>query len=198
VFNRAILHYGNDTYIAIAGITIRILDLITKPIVGISYGFSTIASFNYGAKLFKRVKKILGEAILWTTVIALSGFAATMFFPGWLFRIFTDNTQVINNGIVPMRIIVTLLPVMGFLVVGGMLFQAIGKPLPALIINVSRQLIFLLPAILVLPLFFGLNGVFLSWPVSDFLSFIVTLFLIFMELRIINRIADTKEEKTSL
>jgi putative MATE family efflux protein len=198
VFNRAILHYGNDTYIAIAGITIRILDLITKPIVGISYGFSTIASFNYGAKLFKRVKKILGEAILWTTLIALSGFAATMFFPSWLFRIFTDNTQVINNGIVPMRIIVTLLPVMGFLVVGGMLFQAIGKPLPALIINVSRQLIFLLPAILILPLFFGLNGVFLSWPVSDFLSFIVTLFLIFMELRIINRIADIKEEKTSL
>jgi putative MATE family efflux protein len=198
LFNRAILHYGNDTYIAIAGITIRILDLITKPIVGISYGFSTIASFNYGAKLFKRVKKILGEAILWTTVIALSGFIATMFFPNWLFRIFTDNTQVISNGIVPMRIIVTLLPVMGFLIVGGMLFQAIGKPLPALIINVSRQLIFLLPAILVLPIFFGLNGVFLSWPVSDFLSFIVTLFLIAKELRIINRIAEMREEKTSL
>jgi Na+-driven multidrug efflux pump len=198
VFNRAILYYGNDTYIAIAGITIRMLDLITKPIVGISYGFSTIAGFNYGAKLFKRVKSILREAILWTTVIAMSGFIATMFFPRWLFRIFTDNTQVINNGIVPMRIIVTLLPILGFLVVGGMLFQAIGKPLPALIINVSRQLIFLLPAIFILPLFFGLNGVFLSWPVSDFLSFVVTLFLIVAELRIINRIQGTKEEKASL
>jgi len=198
VFNRAILYYGNDTYIAIAGITIRIMDLIAKPIVGISYGFSTIAGFNYGAKLFERVKIILKEAVLWTTVIALTGFIATMFFPGWLFRIFTDNTQVINNGIVPMRIIVTLLPVLGFLVVGGMLFQAIGKPLPALIINVSRQLIFLLPAIFILPLFFDLNGVFLSWPVSDFLSFMVTLFLIVIELKAINRIAGTKEEKASL
>jgi Na+-driven multidrug efflux pump len=121
-----------------------------------------------------------------------------MFFPNWLFRIFTDNTQVINNGIIPMRIIVTLLPVLGFLVVGGMLFQAIGKPLPALIINISRQLVFLLPAIFILPRFFGLNGVFLSWPVSDFLSFIVTLFLIVVELRIINRIVEKKEEEASI
>jgi Na+-driven multidrug efflux pump len=198
IFNRAILYYGNDTYIAIAGITIRVLDFITKPIVGISYGFSTIAGFNYGAKLYKRVKVILREAILWTTVIALIGFIATIFFPEWLYRIFTDNTQVINNGILPMRIIVSLLPMLGFLVVSGMLFQAIGKPLPALIINISRQLIFLLPAILILPLFFGLNGVFLSWPVSDFLSFIVTLFLIIIELRLMNRTAETEWKKVSI
>ena len=195
VFNRAILYYGNDTYIAIAGITIRILDIVTKPIVGISYGFSTIAGFNYGAGLFKRVRIILREAVLWTSIIAFSGFIAAMIFPRWLFRIFTDNTQVISNGIVPMRIIVMLLPMLGFLVVGGMLFQAIGKPLPALIINVSRQIIFLLPAIFILPLYLGLNGVFLSWPVSDFLSFIVTLVLVVIELKYISRTAGMEEEK---
>jgi putative MATE family efflux protein len=198
VFNRAILYYGNDTYIAIAGITIRILDIITKPIVGISYGFSTIAGFNYGAGLFKRVRIILREAVLWTSTIAFFGFIAAMLFPRWLFRIFTDNTQVINNGIVPMRIIVMLLPMLGFLVVGGMLFQAIGKPLPALIINVSRQIIFLLPAIFILPLYLGLNGVFLSWPVSDFLSFIVTLILVVIELKYISRTADMEEEKAPI
>lgn len=188
VFNRAILYYGNDNYIAIAGITIRIVDLIVMPIIGISYGFSTIASFNYGAKLYARVKKVLGEAIIWTTCIASMGFIAMMFFPKYLLRIFTDNTQVINNGILPMRIIVIFLPILGFLIVGGALFQAIGKPIPALIINFSRQVIFLTPAIFILPIFFNLNGVFLSWPVSDLLSFAVTVVFVLRELRIINRI----------
>ena len=187
VFNRAILYYGNDNYIAIAGITIRIVDLAVMPIIGISYGFSTIASFNYGAKLYTRVKKVLGETIIWTACIASIGFIATMFFPQYLLRIFTDNTQVINNGIVPMRIIVMFLPILGFLIVGGTLFQAIGKPIPALIINFSRQVIFLIPAIFILPMFFGLNGVFLSWPVSDFLSFVVTVVFVMRELRVINR-----------
>ena len=187
VFNRAILYYGNDNYIAIAGITIRIVDLIVMPIIGISYGFSTIASFNYGAKLYTRVKKVLGEAIIWTTCIASMGFIAMMFFPKYLLRIFTDNTQVINNGILPMRIIVMFLPILGFLIVGGTFFQAIGKPIPALIINFSRQVIFLIPAIFILPIFFNLNGVFLSWPISDLLSFVVTLVFVLIELKIINR-----------
>ena len=189
VFNRAILYYGNDNYIAIAGITIRIVDLIVMPIIGISYGFSTIASFNYGAKLYDRVKKVLGEAVIWTASIASIGFIAMMFFPKYLLRIFTDNTQVINNGILPMRIIVMFLPILGFLIVGGTLFQAIGKPIPALIINFSRQVIFLIPAIFILPMFFDLNGVFLSWPVSDLLSFVVTVVFVLRELRIINRTA---------
>ncbi len=190
VFNRAILYYGNDTYIAIAGITIRIVDLVVMPIIGISYGFSTIASFNYGAKLYARVKKVLGEAIIWTTCIASAGFIAMMFFPKYLLRIFTDNTQVINNGILPMRIIVVFLPILGFLIVGGTLFQAIGKPVPALIINFSRQVIFLIPAIFILPIFFGLNGVFLSWPISDFLSFVVTIVFVLGELKVINRTVE--------
>ncbi len=190
IFNRAILHYGNDTYIAIAGITTRITDLIVMPMLGISYGFSTIASFNYGAKLYIRVKKIFREAVIWTSLLAVIGFIMAMFFPQLLFRIFTDNTQVINNGIVPMRIIVMLFPILGFLIVGGSLFQAIGKPVPALIINFSRQVIFLLPAIFILPIFLGLNGVFLSWPVADFLSFIVTIVFILIEIRIINKRID--------
>lgn len=195
IFNRAILHYGSDTYIAIAGIATRITDLMVMPILGITYGFSTIASFNYGAKLYIRVKKIFREAVLWTGMIAITGFIVTMFFPRFLLRIFTDNTQIINNGIVPMRIIVIFLPILGFLIVGGALFQAIGKPVPALIINFSRQVVFLLPAIFILPIFFGLNGVFMSWPVSDFLSFIVTIVFIIIEIRIINKSIDRVVKK---
>jgi len=187
VYNRAIIHYGNDLYIAVAGITIRIVDLTVMPILGISYGFSTIAGFNYGAKLYLRVKRVFGEAILWTTIISTIGFIATMFFPRYLLNIFTNDPELINIGILPMRIIVVFLPIIGFLIVGGVIFQTIGKPLPALIIDFSRQLIFLIPAIFILPLFFGLNGVMLSWPVSDFLSFLVTGAFVLQELKILNK-----------
>ncbi len=195
IYNRAILYYGNDIYIAIAGIIIRIVDMTVMPILGISYGFSTIASFNYGAKLYTRVKRIMGEAILWTTVIASVGFIATMFFPQYLLDIFSNDPELISMGILPMRIIVVFLPILGFLIIGGIMFQAIGKPLPALVINLSRQVIFLIPAIFILPLFFGLNGVMLSWPVSDFLSFLVTVVFVLWELRLFNRMIRTEKER---
>ncbi len=187
IYNRAILYYGSDLYVAIAGIVIRIIDLTVMPILGISYGFSTIASFNYGAKLYSRVRRVFGEAILWTTVIAAIGFTATMFFPRQLLGIFSNDPELINMGVLPMRIIVVFLPILGFLIVGGVVFQSIGKPLPAFIIEFSRQVIFLIPAIFTLPLFFGLNGVMLSWPVSDFLSFLVTGAFVFHEFRILNK-----------
>jgi len=187
IYNRAILYYGNDLYIAIAGIVIRIIDLTVMPILGISYGFSTIASFNYGARLYARVRRVFGEALLWTTVVATTGFLAAMIFPRQLLGIFSNDAQLINMGVLPMRIIVVFLPLLGFLIVGGVIFQSIGKPLPALIIEFSRQVIFLIPAIFILPLFFGLNGVMLSWPVSDFLSFLVTGAFVIQELRILNR-----------
>jgi putative MATE family efflux protein len=80
LFNRGIMRYGDDTYIAIVGIGIRLIDLTLMPIFGITQGFSTIVGFNYGARLFKRVKKILGEAILWTTVISMAVFLVLMIF----------------------------------------------------------------------------------------------------------------------
>jgi len=195
IYNRAILHYGNDIYIAIAGIIIRIVDMTVMPILGISYGFSTIASFNYGAKLYTRVKKIMGEAILWTTVIASVGFIVTMFFPRYLLDIFSNDPELISMGVLPMRIIVIFMPILGFLIIGGIMFQAIGKPLPALIINLSRQIIFLIPAIFILPLFFGLNGVMLSWPVSDFLSFLVTVIFVLWEMKLFRRMMEAAKER---
>ena len=192
IFNRAILYYGSDLYIAIAGIGIRIIDFIVMPIIGIGQGFSTIVGFNYGAKLYPRVKRVLGEALIWTTVIASVGFIIMIFFPGLLLSFFSSNSELVTSGILPIRIIVILLPLLGVLILGGNLFQAIGKPSPALIITLSRQLLFLIPAILILPLFFGINGVWLSWPVSDFLAFLVTGIFICNEVKIINRTQEAE------
>ncbi|MGM0366285.1 MAG: MATE family efflux transporter, partial [Actinomycetota bacterium] len=157
------------------------------PIIGLTQGFSTIASFNYGAKLLPRVKRVLAVAVLWTTLIAAGGFVAVMFFTRQILGLFSNSPLLINMGVAPLRIAVLFLPFLGIQIIGGGLFQAIGKPAPALIITVSRQVLFLIPALVGLPMIMGLEGVWYSIPVSDFLSIIVTGAWILKEIGIFNR-----------
>ena len=187
IFNRVIIHYGSDLYIAIMGIGFRIITFIQMPIIGVSQGFATIVSFNYGAKNLARVKKILAEAILWTIAIAGPGFLVIMFFPEYLLRLFTSDTDLIIMGMNPIRIVVLFIPIVGLQILGGSFFQAIGRTVPALLITISRQLLLLIPALLILPTFLGLMGVWLAVPVSDFISIIITSTFILKEVRTFNR-----------
>lgn len=194
LFNRAIMKYGNDTYIAITGTGIRIIDLTLMPMIGITQGFSTIAGFNYGAKLYKRVKKILWETVLWNTVLSIAVFLTLMIFPRQLLGFFSNDQEFINMGVTPLRIIVSFFPALGFQFAAGSFFQAIGKALPATIITLSRQVLFLIPAILVFPLFWGLTGVWMSWPFSDMMDLIVCCIFIIFEIRIINRMMENQQQ----
>lgn len=186
LFNRAIMRYGSDTYIAIVGIGIRLINLTLMPIIGLTQGFSTIVSFNYGAKLYGRVKKILAETILWNTVFSTIIFLVLMIFPAQLLGFFSSDPEFIKLGITPLRILIIFFPFLGLQFVGGTFFQAIGKALPATIITLSRQVLFLIPAILIFPLFWGLTGIWASWPFSDFMDIIVCAAFLIRELRIIN------------
>ncbi|MEI7616093.1 MAG: MATE family efflux transporter [Actinomycetota bacterium] len=183
LFNRAILRYGSDLYIAIMGIAIRIMDITIMPIIGIAQGFSTITGFNYGAKKYDRVRFILRESFLWTTVISAISFILIFGFPRMMLGIFSSNKDLLAIGILPLRITTAVFITLGLQFIGGSFFQAIGKAVPAIILNISRQVIFLIPGILVLPRFFGLNGVWLSLPISDFLSTVLTLIFIGYELK---------------
>ena len=194
LFNRAIMKYGNDTYIAITGTGIRIIDLTLMPMIGITQGFSTIAGFNYGAKLYARVKKILWETVLWNTLLSTVVFLVLMILPGQLLGFFSSDRNFIELGITPLRIIIAFFPLLGFQFAAGSFFQAIGKALPATIITLSRQVLFLIPAILVFPLFWGLQGVWMSWPFSDIMDFIVCGIFIFFEIRIINRLMKNQSQ----
>lgn len=188
IFNKSIVKYGTDMHIAVMGIGLRIMNLIEMPIIGIAQGYSTLVSFNYGAKLYSRIKTIFREAVMWTIVIAGAGFIALMFFPGPILNIFTKDRELIQMGVTPMRIIVVFLPFIGFQVLGGSLFQAIGKTVPALLITLSRQLLLLIPALIVLPLFFGITGIWLSISVSNFFSIILTAGFVFWQIRNFNRL----------
>ena len=188
LFNRAILRYGSDLYIAIMGIAIRIMDITIMPIIGIAQGFSTITGFNYGAKKYDRVRFILRESFLWTTVISAISFILIFGFPRMMLGIFSSNKDLLAIGILPLRITTAVFITLGLQFIGGSFFQAIGKAVPAIILNISRQVIFLIPGILVLPRFFGLNGVWLSLPISDFLSTVLTLIFIAYELKVLKKL----------
>ncbi|MHB1347251.1 MAG: MATE family efflux transporter [Candidatus Humimicrobiaceae bacterium] len=188
LFNKAILKYGNDMYIAIMGIAIRIIDITIMPIIGIAQGFSTITGFNYGAKRYDRVKFILRESFLWTTVISVISFILIFGFPKLMLGIFSNNKDLVAVGILPLRITTALFITLGIQIIGGSFFQSIGKAVPALILNISRQVIFLIPGIIILPIFFKLNGVWLSLPLSDFLSTALTLTYVSLEIKLINKL----------
>jgi len=196
IFNRSILHYGNNMYIAIMGIGLRVLNLIEMPIIGIAQGFSTLVSFNYGARQYDRIKTVLKEAVIWTIVIAGTGFVLLMFAPRQILGIFTDNEMLLQMGITPIRIIVIFLPFIGFQILGGRFFPAIGKTVPSLIIILSRQLLLLIPAIIVLPLFFELSGIWMAVPVSNFFSILITFVFVWRQVKKFNIMVKLSDQNT--
>ncbi len=193
VFIKVVRVYGGDQYITITGIGIRIIDLIFMPIIGISHGFSPLVGFNYGAEQYRRVKEVLKEGLIWTTAIAFLGFIFMVAFPQVLIDIFTDDPEIIKNGAIPLRLIALLAPLWGFPILGGAFFQAIGRARPALVLNLARQLVLFIPAVILLPMYFGLLGVWISWPLTDFLSVLLVIGFLVRELRIINKKISLKE-----
>lgn len=195
LFIRFVSQYGGDVYITITGIGIRIIDLIFMPLLGISQGFSPIVGFNYGAKLYTRVKRVLKEAFIWTSLVTVSGFIVMVIFPEALIGIFTSDMDVIQKGAGPLRLIAMLAPLWSFPILGSAFFQAIGKARPSLVISLSRDS-FLIPAIFILPLFFGLLGVWVSWPVTDLFCFIITVVFLSREIKIINKSIEARREES--
>ncbi|MBN2072459.1 MAG: MATE family efflux transporter [Actinobacteria bacterium] len=187
VFIKVVRNYGGDLYIAVTGIGIRIVDLIFMPILGISQGFAPIAGFNFGAGLYGRVKSILKEALIWTSVVASAGFIIMVLFPQLLISIFSSDPELIRIGKTPLRLIAMFAPIWSVPILSGTFFQAIGKAAPAMLITISRDLLIFIPAVIIFPMFFGLIGVWISWPFTDFCSFIISGSFLLWEIKIINR-----------
>jgi len=193
IFNRSILHYGNNMYVAMMGIGLRVLNFIEMPIIGIAQGCSTLISFNYGAKKYERIKIVFKEAVLWTIAIAGFGFILLMVLPEQILGIFTNNKEMLKISVTPIRTIIVFLPFIGFQILGGSLFQSIGKTIPALVITLSRQLLILIPAVIILPLFFELSGIWLAMPVSNFFSILVTFIFVSWQLKKFNQLIKLRD-----
>jgi putative MATE family efflux protein len=183
VINNSIKFYGGDTAIIGYGMVMRFGTLIILPVIGIIQGFQPIAGYNYGARNFTRVRRSLQVTMLTAVAISLFGYALMMFFPRICMGIFTTDRESVNAGVQILHIMMILIPLAAVQITGSVYFQAIGKPLPSLILGLSRQMIVLIPLIVILPLLAGLNGIWLSFPLSDFISTAITAVFLFFSLK---------------
>lgn len=189
ILNSSLLKFGGNIAVAAMGVINSITMLILMPIFGINQGVQPIIGFNYGAKKFVRVKHALKLAILFATSISTLGFIIIQLFPEALISLFgKNNAQLIQIGSHGIRIYLAMLPIVSFQIVSSNYFQAVGKPRHSMFLSLSRQVIVLIPLLLILPPIFKLNGVWMAGPAADFAASLLTAIFIFIEMRHLDRL----------
>ncbi len=188
ILNNSLVHYGGDLAISAMGIVNSIGMLFLMPLFGINQGAQPIIGYNYGAGKFDRVKKTLKLAITAATLVVLVGFAMVRLFPESLVLLFSkQDPELVAFASKAMRTFLMMLPIIGFQIVSANYFQAVGKPRQAMILSLSRQVLLLIPALLILPRLFGINGIFYAGPVSDFGASLITGVWLFFEMKHLER-----------
>lgn len=184
VLNASLKNYGGDIAIAGMGIVSSLSMLILMPIFGINQGAQPIIGYNYGAKKYDRVKETLKLAMLGATGVVMIGFTITQLYPREIIALFSPGDQgLIEFGAHALRIFLLMFPIVGAQIVGANYFQAVGKPKQAMFLSLTRQVLVLIPMILILPKFFGLDGILYAGPVSDLISAVLTGLLLSWELK---------------
>ena len=167
VLNNSLFSYGGELAVSAYGIINRVMMFANFPVIGITQGVLPIIGYNYGAQLIQRVKDSLKLSIKSATVIATATFILIMVLSAQIVQIFTTDQELIEVTTPALRAAFLATPLIAINLIGSGYFQAIGKALPALLLALTKQGFFLIPLIIVLPLFFGLNGVWYSFPIAD-------------------------------
>ena len=154
------------------------------PVFGITQGFIPIAGYNYGAEQYARVKEVIYTAIKYATILGTIVFIGLMVFPEVITKWFTDDANVIRVTPNNMRLAFAAVPILAVQLVGAAYFQAVGKAIPALILTLTRQAIFFIPLLFILPIFHGELGIWIAFPISDVLSTIVTYYFLKREVKL--------------
>ncbi|HBE79765.1 MAG TPA: MATE family efflux transporter [Firmicutes bacterium] len=184
ILNWSLVKYGGDIAISGMGIVTSLQSLVMMPLFGINQGSQPIIGYNYGAKKYDRVRQALKLAVVGASIIAVTGFIIVEAFPNQVVGLFNkDNSHLREFTVYALRVFLLMMPVIGFQIIGSTYFMAVGKPNPAAFLSLSRQVILLIPAVLILPLFFKLHGVLMAGPVADFGSFVITAICLYRELR---------------
>lgn len=191
VYN-ALAIYGGDVAIAIFGVVMKINSFIFLPLLGMGFGLQPIVGFNYGAKRYGRIVEAVKMSLVAATAFGLLGLSIIYLFTEQLLGLFSADPEYLELGKSAIMLMVLGTPLIGFTVITSILFQAMGKAKPAFLLSISRQLLFLIPAVVLLPRAYGLWGVWASFPVSDCLAFMLSGFMLFRAYRIF------KERKDSL
>jgi len=185
VVNNSLRIFGGDMALIIVGIVHRVTMFVFMPLFGVVQGMQPIVGFNYGAKKLDRVKETLKLSLITTTIIATFGWLIIELFPFAIIGIFTRDAEIIEKGSTIMRIVISLIPVIGIQIVGAALFQSLGKAVPSLILALLRQVLLFIPLVIILPRILGLGlwGIWIAYPAADILSVVLTVLFLKSELK---------------
>ncbi len=167
VLNNSLYAYGGAFSVSVYGIINRMMMFANFPVLGITQGFLPIAGFNYGAEKMDRVKEVIRVALKVGTGLAVMIFIALMIFAPQISSVFTNDAELVAKTTPALRICFMATPLIIVQLISSAYFQAIGQAVPALLLTLTKQGFFLIPLILLLPLAFGLNGIWFSFPIAD-------------------------------
>ena len=197
-FNHTLKIYGGDNSIGAMAIIQAIVIFLAMPIFGINQGLQPILGYNYGAKLYARVREALRKAILGASIICIFDFIVIQFLSKYFIFIFTREKALLDIASFGLRINTIMFPIIGFQIISSVYFQAVGKPKLSLFISLSRQIIILIPCIIVMSRLFGLTGIWFAAPTSDFISTVITFILIKREMKTLKHLQKEQEEMEKL
>jgi len=187
LMNTSLLRYGGDLAVGAYGIVNSILMLVLMVVLGLNQGTQPIIGYNYGAGNYHRVRETLFYALRMATLFTTAGFILGQFFPQLLASAFTTDEELLEISSTGLRIAMLALPLVGFQIVSSNFFQSIGFAVKSIIQSLSRQLIFMVPGIILLPRIWGLKGLWIAIPVSDTLAAMLSLYLLVIQLRHLKR-----------
>ena len=190
LINKGLKEFGGDLMIGAYGIVNRLGFFFVMIVMGINQGMQPIAGYNYGARQFDRVMRVLKLTMIGATCVTTAGFLIGELFPRVAVGLFTTDEELIRLAVEGMRIVFICFPIVGFQMVATNFFQSIGMAGKAIFMSLTRQLLFLLPGLIFLPHFFEVStpwdgswGVWCAMPVSDFLATVVAFFMLTYQLR---------------
>ena len=181
--NNQLVKFGGDIAVGAYGIANSIAMIFIMFVIGLNQGMQPIAGYNYGAQQYGRMMRVVKLSIITAICIMLTGWTLAMFAPYYCARMFTKDPELIKGSIKAIQIIMMMYPFIGCQMVITNFFQCIGKVKISIFLSLSRQLLFLLPLLVLLPNFYGINGVWASMPTSDLISVTVAISIMTVYLR---------------
>jgi putative MATE family efflux protein len=178
VLNYSLFTYGGEISISIFGIINRVMMFSLSPVLGVSQGFLPVAGFNIGAEKNERVKETIKKAIWFGSILGTIIFIGIVILKEEIIWIFTDDITLLDKTPNAMLVVFLVTPIVTMQLIGSAYFQAAGKALPALFLTLLKQGIFLIPLAYILPKFYGINGIWWSFPIADILSTIITVWIL--------------------
>ncbi|WP_195990255.1 MATE family efflux transporter [Clostridium sp. D53t1_180928_C8] len=194
IANNALMTYGGDLAIGAMAVITSVCTIFIMPIFGLNQGAQPIIGYNYGAKKYDRVKKTYLYGLIGCTVVLLLSWIFIIFLPEKAIGMFNNDPMLTDIAVNGIRVYLFMLPLIGVQMTASNYYQAIGKPKKSMLLGLSRQVLMLIPAFLILPKFMGLEGVWLAGPIADGIAVILSGVIIIREMRTLGKDEEINKE----